>query len=175
MKKMIRLYIVAWILALGLFNVISFVAPSLLGQDKYTSVSFWCGYILITLCFLGQLVCTVLALKADSAKKLFYNISLLTTSFTGLIVSFIVGGVCMLITSFAYWIGVIACTAVLVFNVIAVLRAKAAIGGVDAIDKKIQPQTFFIKSLTVDAESLMARAGSEELRAMCKTVYEAVR
>ena len=35
--------------------------------------------------------------------------------------------------------------------------------------------SFFIKSLTVDAESLIARAKSETLKAECKKVYEAVR
>ncbi|MBQ9949706.1 MAG: hypothetical protein IJO93_03170 [Clostridia bacterium] len=33
----------------------------------------------------------------------------------------------------------------------------------------------FIKSLTVDAESLMSRAKSETIKAECKKVYEAVR
>ena len=35
--------------------------------------------------------------------------------------------------------------------------------------------TFFIKSLTVDAESLIARAKNETIKAECKKVYEAVR
>ena len=174
MKKTFGLYAIAWTLALGLFNVIAFVSPALLWQEKYT-FSFWCGYVLITLCFVGQLACTAMAFKADSAKKFFYNISLITTSFSGLIASLIVGGICMLITSFAYWIGVIGCAIVLVCNVVAVLRAKAAVDAVSAVDQKIQTGTLFIRSLTVDAESLMARATTDEMRAICKRAYEAIR
>ena len=43
------------------------------------------------------------------------------------------------------------------------------------IDKKINVQTFFIKSLTVDADSLVARAQSDEIKEECKKVYEVVR
>ena len=46
---------------------------------------------------------------------------------------------------------------------------------VEKIDQKIKVQTFFIKALTVDADSLLARAKSDAVKAECKKVYEAVR
>ncbi len=173
-NKLFKFYAIGWALALALFNVISFVTPLFRDAEGY-SLAFWFAYGLITLCFAGQLVCAYLGFKADTAKRTFYNISLIKTSTAGLVASFIVGGVCMLITSLAYWIGIIACCIVLVVNVIAVLRAKAAIDIVDEVDQKIQAQTFFIRSLTVDAESLMTRAPAGEYKDACKKVYEAVR
>jgi hypothetical protein len=174
MKKGFKLYIVAWCALLVLFNVIAFVSVGWENQEKYTE-SFWIGYVFITVMLVGQLACAFFAFKADSAQKMFYNVSLLRTSYAGLIASFIVGGLCMLISSLPYWVGVIVCAIVLAVNVLAVVKASAVISEVDRIDKKIKVQTFFIKSLTVDAETLMAGAKSDEAKEECRKVYEAVR
>ena len=174
MKKRFHLYIVVWAVLLALFNVIAFVSVGWAGQEKYTS-SFWIGYIFITVMFIGQLICSYMAFKADSAKKLFYNISLIRTSYIGLIVSFIVGGLCMLISPLPYWVGVIVCAIVLVANVLSVIKATAAIDEIERIDTKVKTQTFFIKSLTVDADTLRASAKSETVKAECRKVYEAIR
>ena len=174
MKKRFNLYIVAWAVLLALFNVIAFVSVGWVRQEKYTS-SFWIGYVFITVMFIGQLICSYMAFKADSAKKLFYNISLIRTSYIGLIVSFIVGGLCMLISPLPYWVGVIVCAIILVANVLSVVKATAAIDEIERIDTKVKTQTFFIKSLTVDADTLMAQAKSEAVKAECRKVYEAIR
>ena len=47
--------------------------------------------------------------------------------------------------------------------------------GYIGIDEKIKVQTFFIKSLTVDAEHLMNTSKTTELKALAKKVYEAIR
>lgn len=174
MKKRFNLYIIAWAVLLALFNLIAFVSVGWAGQEKYTS-SFWIGYVFITVMFIGQLICSYMAFKADSAKKLFYNISLIRTSYIGLIVSFIVGGLCMLISPLPYWVGVIVCAIVLVVNVLSIVKATATIDEIERIESKVKTQTFFIKSLTVDADTLMASAKSEAVKAECRKVYEAVR
>ena len=174
MKKVFRSYLIIWAVLLVLFNVIAFVSPGWIGLEKYTA-SFWIGYVLITVTFGGQLACTYFALKADNAAKMFYNISLITTSYVGLILTFVVGGLCMLLSLLPYWVGAILCAVVLAINVIAVVKASTAIDVVSAVDEKIKTQTLFIKSLTVDAESLVARAKSDAAKAECKKVYEAVR
>jgi len=174
MKKRFNLYIVAWAVLLALFNVIAFVSVGWAGQAKYTS-SFWIGYVFITVMFIGQLICSYMAFKADSAKKLFYNISLIRTSYIGLIVSFVVGGLCMLISPLPYWVGVIVCVIVLAANVLSVIKATAAIDEIERVDAKVKTQTFFIKSLTVDADTLMASAKSDAVKAECRKVYEAIR
>lgn len=174
MKKVFKFYSAVWAILLALFNVISFVSVGWAGIPKYTP-SFWVGYTFITLSFIGQIVCAYFALKDNDIKKTFYNVSLISTSYTGLILSFVFGGLCMIISPLPYWVGIILCAIVLAFNIIVVVKATAAIDIVGGIDKKVKENTFFIKSLTVDAESLISRAKSENINAECKKVYEAVR
>jgi hypothetical protein len=144
------------------------------GVEKYTA-AFWIGYVLITVTFLGQLACAWFALKEENSSKLFYKVPLISTSYTGLVVTFIVGGLFMLLAPLPAWIGAIVCCIVLAVNVLSVVKAGMAIEEVERIDNKVKQQTFFIKSLTVDAQSLMARAKSEGVKTECKKVYEAVR
>ena len=90
MKKTFNLYIVAWAVVLALFNIVSFL--SVLGmRDGEFTTSFWIGYAAITIALIGQLICAYVSFKANSAKKMFYNISLLRTSYIGLIATFVVG------------------------------------------------------------------------------------
>jgi MFS family permease len=175
MRKSYKLYLIAWAAVLALFNIISFVTPSLPDQPKYTA-SFWIGYALITVAFIGQVICAYIAFKAYTEKKVFYTLSLITTSYVGLIASFVLGGICMFIPALPKWIGAILCCIVLVVNIVAIIKSTALIEmNIEAIDKKIKEKTFFVKSLTVDAETLVARATTEEIKAECKKVYEAVR
>ncbi len=174
MKKAFKSYFAIWAILLVLFNIIAFVSVGWINQEKYTP-SFWVGYVFITLSFIGQLVCAKTAFNAKNLQKLFYNIPLISLSWTGLIVSFVISGLCMLISPLPYWVGVIACAIVLAVVAIAVIKASVAADAVSSIDDKIKTQTFFIKSLTVDAEGLIARAQTEEIKSECKKVYEAVR
>ena len=57
----------------------------------------------------------------------------------------------------------------------AVMVACFAVGVVTKIDEKVATKTFFIKSLTADAEHLISYAKSDELKAICKKAYEAIR
>lgn len=174
MKKVFKFYSAVWAILLALFNVISFVSVGWAGISKYTP-SFWIGYTFITLSFIGQIVCAYFALKDNDIKKTFYNVSLIAASYTGLILSFVFGGLCMIISLLPYWVGILLCAIVLGINVIAVIKASAVVDIVSSIDEKTKESTLFIKSLTVDAESLMSRAKSETIKAECKKVYEAVR
>ena len=174
MKKTFKSYFAIWAILLALFNVIAFVSVGWEGQPKYTP-SFWVGYVFITLAFVGQLFCAKTAFDAKNLQKLFYNLPLITISYTGLIFSFIVGGLCMIISPLPYWVGVILCMIVLAITAISVIKANVAADAVSEIDDRIKAQTFFIKSLTVDADTLMARAKSETAKAECRKVYEAVR
>ncbi len=63
----------------------------------------------------------------------------------------------------------------LAFFAVAVIKAKAAGEAVAAVDAKVKAKTFFVKSLTVDAQTVLAGAKSEEVKAEAKKVYEAVR
>lgn len=169
MKKSFKLYLVAWAIVLALFNVISFVVPA----EKTTS--FWIGYIFISLTFIGQLACSCTVFKNDNATKVFYNLSLIRIDYIGLVASFVVGGLCMRISSLPYWVGVVICAIVLAANILSILKATAAVAEVERIDSKIKVQTSFIKMLTIDADTLMAQAKSDAVKAECRKVYEAIR
>ena len=174
MKKRFGLYTIYWTVLLALFNAIAFFSVGWAGYEKYTA-SFWIGYSLITITFLGQLICSYFALSETNAQKLFYRISLVKTSYTGLISTFVFAGLCMLISPMLYWVSAILCAIVLVSNIFAVLKAVAVVDEVERIDRKVKQQTFFIKSLTVDADTLLASAKSNAIKTECKKVYEAVR
>ena len=174
MKKRFGSYTIGWAVLLALFNVIAFVSPGWIWFEKYDA-AFWIGYAFITATFLGQLACAWFALKEESATKLFYKVSLITTSYTGLIVTFVIGGLCMLISPLPYWIGILICSIVLAANILAVIKAAAVVDEVQKIDDKVKTQTEFIKTLAADAQLLIAKAQSEAVKAECKKVYEAIR
>lgn len=175
MKKNFKLYVICWAILLAVFNVICFVTPSqVAGLSKFGG-AFWSGYVFITLAFIGQLVCAYIAFKADNLKKLFYNLPLITVSYSGLILTVVVGAACMAIPNLPNWVGIIVCLLILAFNAIAVVKATAAAELVSEVDDKVKAQTSFIRSLTADAEGLMSRAQSAEAKETCKKVYEALR
>ena len=174
MKKRFGLYAAWWIALFALFNAIAFISVGWAAYEKYTA-SFWIGYVLISLAFVGQLVCAYVSLKENDSKKLFYRISLLRISYIGLIVSFLFGSLCMIVSPLPYWIGILVCGVMLIMCIISVLKAAAAISEVERIDIKVKQQTLFIKTLTVDAGSLLARAKSDAVRAECKKIVDSVR
>ena len=108
-------------------------------------------------------------------QKLFYKIPLIRISWSGLVLTLVFGVLCMTIPDLPNWIGIIACFAVLAFNALSLAKANIAADIVSEIDDKVKAQTSFIKTLTVDAESLMSRAQNETAKVAAKKVYEAVR
>lgn len=175
MNKKFKYYAAIWAILLAVFNVVCFVTPDeVAGMSKFDG-AFWVGYIFITVAFIGQLVCAYIALNTDDKTKLFYNIPIIRVSYTGLIFTVIFGALCMAIPKLPNWVGIIVCVLVLAFNAIAVIKAKAASDVVENIDAKVKAKTLFVKSLTVDAESLLTRATTPDAKNACKKVFEAVR
>jgi len=174
MKKTFNFYIIIWAALLVAFNAVAFLAGGIENAAKYTP-SFWIGYGFIMLSFAGQIICAGKAFNAANLQKLFYNLPLISISYTALVFSFILGGLSMLIAALPYWVGAVAAVAALALTAISLAKATIAADTVSDIDDKAKVQTFFIKSLTVDAESLLARAQSDEIKAECKKVYDAVR
>ena len=174
MKKSIKFYAPCWAIALAVFNVITFAVPITVNVNKFTP-SFWIGYAFITLIFIAQLVCSIVFFKQDSKEKRFLNIPVISLSYTALLVSIIVGAVAMVVRLMPYWVGIILDVLIVAFYAIAIISSKAAADTIENIDKKVKAQTFFIKSLAVDAESLLNQSKSDETKAIAKKVYEAIR
>lgn len=172
MKKNFKYYISCWVVLLGLFNLLAFIIPAWQTLEKYTP-SFWIGYGTTIGAFFGQLICAWVAFKEISAKKTFYNISLFTISYAGLVAVFAVSMICMIATPLPYWIAAIACAVVLGVNIIAVAKAEMAIELVKNADEKIEKATVFIYDMRAESESLFARAKSGDVKAICKKVCDA--
>lgn len=174
MKKGIKFYAPCWAIVLAVFNVVTFAVPITVNVNKFTP-SFWIGYAFIMLMFIVQLVCSIVFFKQESKEKRFLNIPIISLSYTALLVSIIVGAVVMAVPFIPYWVGIILDVLVVAFYVIAIISSKAAADTIENIDKKVKTQTFFIKSLTVDAESLLNQSKPDETKAIAKKVYEAIR
>lgn len=179
MKKSFKIYAICWAILLAVFNVICFVTPNTqkIYETEYVKFggAFWTGYIFITLAFIGQLICAFLAFRAENLQKMFYSLSLVTVSYTGLILTIIFGALCMAIPDLPNWVGIIVCLLILAFNAIAVIKASAAAEIVGKTDEKVKAQTAFIKEMTAEAQNLTNRANAPKLKEYCKKVYEALR
>lgn len=175
-KSIFKSYLLIWVVLFAVFSVVSFVVPGFIaeGETKFDG-AFWAGYLLTTLAFVLHIGAAYFAFQADSKEKLFYNMSLVRASYTGLIFMLIFGALAMAVPFVPMWVGVVVCFAIVMFTIVAVAKASAAAEIVADVDEKVKAKTLFIKSLTADAESLLARATTPEANDACKKVYEAVR
>ena len=169
-------YGLIWIIYLLIFNVVVFfVKPVIPGYTISYDSRFWIAWSFIIIAFIINLFCASITFKQENLKKLFYNLPLITISKTGLIVTLVLGIILMLIPDCPYWISVIVCFTICGLTLIAVNKANWSSNIVEDIDKKIENNTSFIKSLTSDAEILLTNAKSEEVKNLCKKVYDAIR
>ena len=155
--------------------VVFLVRPIIPGYVINYDARFWISFVFIVASFIGNLVCAFFAFKAENLKKMFLNLPLITVSWSALIAMLVAGSALMLIPNCPAWIAAIVCIVVLAINAIAVIKAVWAADTVNKVDEKVKAQTSYIKNLTVDAESILARAKSEPVKEECKKVYEAVR
>lgn len=173
MKNRMFYYTAWWAVLFILFQVVAFVSGGVTGL--IASPSFWIGWTLITLALVGLLACAYTAFKADKLQNLFYRLSILQVGQTAVTVSAIVGAAAMLLGGPFVWIGVIVCFLVLAVNAMAIVKATAAAEAVEEIDEKIAAKTSFTKNLTLNAQTILGNAKSDEVKAECRKVYEAVR
>lgn len=131
----------------------------------------------ILIAFVGTIIAVmfVLTLKVDTKEKMFLTISQFRASYIVTILSLILAGAYLFVGIVPDWAVYIGIVLVYGFALISILKAKSAVTLVEGIDEKIKVQTFFIKSLTADAEHLINTAKTDELKALAKKVYEAVR
>lgn len=175
MKKKFLVYSLCWFILLALFNVIIFVTPNKIAGASKFSGGFWIGYGFAIAAFIGQLLCAWIAFKANSNRKFFYNFPLITISYVSLVLSAVISIAFLVVPQIPAWIAAIICSIILAFSVIAVIKAKAAAETVASIDEKIKNETSFIRELTAEANSVMYRAQTPEIKKEVVKVYEALR
>lgn len=174
MKKSFNAYLVGWLAAFGLFNLITFIVPEdMTIVEKYDTM-FWISYVFIAIAFLGNLGCAYRVFSGDQ-KNAFYNLPAFKACTSALVSMTIVGVIFMAFVPVPTWIGVIVCAGVLVYNLIAVTKTVAVANVVAKVDEQVKVQTFFIKALTVEAQLLMNRTNGGDMAALTHQAYEAIR
>ena len=176
MKKNFKSYALIWAIMLAAFNAVVFlVRPVIPGYAVNYDARFWIAWGFILAAFIGNLVCAYFAFKAQNLKKLLYNLPLITVSYAGLIVMAVLGGALMLIPGCPAWIAAVVCLIAAAVTAAAVVRADWAGKAAGAVEEKVKAQTQLVKLLTVNAETLLAKAKTPDEKAAAKKVYEALR
>ena len=175
MKKNFKFYVLSWVILLALFNVVCFATPhEAAGFDKFGG-AFWAGYAVITLALIGQLACAYFAFNTENRQKFFYNLPLITVSYSGAVMTAIFGAAVMAVPDCPNWVGIVIATVIFAFTAISVIKVKATGDEVSAVDEKIRSKTEFIKMMTAEANALMSKTKNEEERASVKKVADALR
>ncbi len=176
MKKNFKYFGITWLVGFALFNAITFLIPNeVFGVTCFDKGVFWIAYALITLSFIAQLITAYKFIKDDSNEKMFLNIPLLRTGYTAIIVSILVGLVFMIFPVLPAWIGAIVCLLIAGYFVIACVNASAVANVVADIDVKVKTKTAFMRMAIVEAENILARAATTEIKVEAKKVYEDLR
>lgn len=176
MKRNFKSYALIWAIFLVAFNVIVFlVRPIIPGYEIRYDARFWIAWVFVMAAFVGNLVCANAAFKAENLQKLFYNVPLITISYSGLILMLVLGAVLMLIPNCPARIAAIVCVAIAVFTAVAVVKAGWAAETVSETHERVAQRTQFIKLLTVETETLMTAAKTPDAKIATKKVYEALR
>ena len=179
MKKAFKYFLIAWAIMFVLFNIVVIALPKeyTVAGVTYTKLTGlpWATLILFELCFVGHLVCTAIALKQDKLSGTFLRFPMIRLSYGCIIVTLILGCLAMAVPAIPAWIPLVISLAVMVIYIMAVLKVAAAAELVEGVNEKVKANTSFIRDLTVDANTLASRAKSEEAKAVCKKVFEAIR
>ena len=185
-KRSIIYYAICWFLSYVLFNALTFISPAEIKtindevfnkyKDAPQCAAFWVPYVIITIAFFMQLISAVLVLLLDKKDKKAINIPVFVVSIVGLACIVFSGSVCMAISyNVAQWLGLALCVTIFILTLIATVVAKAFGDRVGAYDKEIKKTTQFIKLITASAAVTSEKAQDEEMKAICKSVYEAFR
>ena len=145
---------------------------------KYDA-AFYIGLVIALLGFALALV-AVLKLNLDESKeKTFLRLSFLRTAYTVSILSVILAAAYMFVLPrfivTPVWVGGVFAVLIVAFGTTSFIKTNTATELVEKADKEVKEKTFFIKALTVDADVLVTKAQSDEIKSIAKKVYDAVR
>lgn len=174
MKRSFKIYALIWAIGFAIFNLVAFV-PVVSIEGAEISSSYVIATIFCDIMFFAQLGCGYFAFKPENKQKVFYNIPIVTTSLMSLLVTIVVAVVLALIPDVPNWLTALVLAIVTLISVVAILKSHFVAETISKIDDKVKAKTFFIKNLTVDAETLISKASTDEAKAEAKKVYEAIR
>ena len=172
MKNEKKYYLIVWIVAVVIFHAIMFLLPDAMLNP--TEGSFWVIYLTVMASFLGQVYCSYLYAKKENKKERFLYIPVVLISYIALLMTLLLALQALTLQFLPNWFTVIVALLVVAYYAFAVIRTLAAADMVTAMDKKVEQQTNFIRTLTAQAKALEQSAGAEVL-SQVKQVYEALR
>ena len=175
MKNNFKFYTITWAILFVVYNLVIFLFKPIPGYVINYDARFWISWVVVIATFVGQLVCARVAFKSETKEKLFLNISIITQSYAALVLSVIVASILMLIPDCPYWIAAIVCSIVFGYSAIMISGTKAAANIVEKRGAEVADKTAFIKNITSDAESLVSKGTSPEMKIKLKKVYELLR
>lgn len=176
MKKNFKYFALIWAVCFVLFNAITFLVPNeAFGITRFDKPIFWIAYALIAASFAMQLVTAYMFARTNEKEKTFLKVPVLRIGYCAVVVSLVVGLAFMIFPVLPAWIGAIVCLLVAGYFIIACVRASAVATVVSDVGEKLKQKTSFLRSATVEAENITARAAAPEIKANAKKVYEALR
>ncbi len=170
-KKQIR-GIAFFAIILVVYNILAFVIPFPKNGCLWAAWAF--GLVAILL----QIPILLLAFRnGETVKSKFYGFPIARVGVIYLIAQMIVT---VLFFALAFvncpaWIPVVISVLVLAAGLLGVIATDAARDEIERQEKTVKVNTSFMKTLTVDAQTLLSRAKSEPIKNACKKVFEAVR
>lgn len=175
MKNKLWIYIIGWFAMLALFNVIVFVTPNEIAGVSKFSAMFWVAYALVTVEFIILLLSSAVAMKEKSLKKAVYSMPAYWGSYVCLIAMAVVGGICVAVIAIPKWVGIIACSTILAVHISIIVATQVLSGKIVATEQRVKQSTMLIKSLTVEAQTLVGLSSDANMSKCTKEVYEALR
>ena len=170
-KKQIR-GIALFAIILVVYNILAFVIPF------PKNGCFWAAWAFGLVAILLQIPILLLAFRnGETVKSKFYGFPIARVGVIYLIAQMIVT---VLFFALAFvncpaWIPVVISVLVLAAGLLGVIATDAARDEIERQEKTVKVNTSFMKTLTVDAQTLLSRAKSEPVKTVCKKVFEAVR
>ncbi len=178
MKNAFKYFFIIWLVAILFFNAITVAGLFYFGIEA--NASFWIAFAFANGSFIFELWITYSVLGNKSAQKIFYNLPLLKElpimkkSYITISAMFLTSAICMWVSFIPKILVIIFCIIEIAADLIYLIKTKAFATFLSDKDEEIKEKTFFIKSLTVDADTLLKSADSDT-KEICKKVYEAIR
>ena len=147
------------LIALVVFNLLAFAIP------HESSAAYWMGYGFTTLAFLLQILFALIAFgQATLLKKAFLGLPIALVGGAYLLVQLGWGFLCMFLPVIGTRPALIVSSLILATYLMVVIVAIIGKGTIEKRDAQVKMKTFFIKSLVVDLEILLACAETERMK-----------
>lgn len=176
MKKNFKYFAIIWFVLLVVFNAVTFIVPAKIMEiNRFEKPTFWIAYAFICASLIGQFITALISCSTNDLEKVFLNIPLLKLGYSAVFATVFIGSIFMIVPIIAPWIGAVVCVIVTGCYVLACVKASAVANVVWEKSNTVKAQTSFIKMAVVDAENIMARATTPNIKNEIKKVYEGLR